>query len=134
MPDGAEIKEMSHPEIRRQLEARDMLLAVRYNPGFSHSLGVVVALAGAMIEQDGKTVRVTEIAANSRAEDEATHELMDAVVSQAQQQGAEEVVLDVVPQPGTVAADFMERFGFTPDEHGAFILKLSDVVLDEPRG
>jgi hypothetical protein len=134
MPDDAEIKDLSYPQIRDELEARDMLLAVRHNLGFPHSLGVVVALAGAVIEHDGKTVRLTELAANTRAQDDATHELMDTFVAKAKEQGADELVLDMTPQQGTAAADFVERYHFSPDEHGAYILKLSEVELDEPRG
>lgn len=130
MPDDAEIKDLSYPEIRSELEARDMLLGVRHNVGFPHSLGVIVALAGAMIEHGGKTVRVTEFAANSRAQDRATYELMDAVIVQAREQGADELVLDITPQQGTTAAEFVERFQFSSSEHGAYVLKLADVDLD----
>jgi hypothetical protein len=134
MPDDAGIRELSYPEIRGELEGRDMLLAVRHNIGFPRSLGVVVALAGGMIESDGRTIRVTEIAANSRAQDKATYELMDTLIATAREQGADELVLDMTPQPGTTAGEFAERYRLSPNEHGAYILKLSEVKLDEPRG
>lgn len=134
MPDDAGIRELSHPEIRSELEGRDILFGIRYNMGFPHSLGVIVALAGGVIEHDGKTIRVTEIAANNRAEDEATYRLMDTFVAEAKGRGADELILDITPQQGTTAADFIERYGFNHDKHGAHILKLSDVELDEPRG
>lgn len=121
LPDDADLKTRSYPEIRQELETRDILYSVK------HPLGAVVALAGAVVEQDGKTVRLTEIAANSRADSEATHELMDEFVTHVKQQGADQLVLDVTPQPGTTAEDFVERYGISPDRHGAYILSLADV-------
>ncbi len=99
--------------------------------GVKHQLGTVVALAGAVIEQDGKVVRLTEIAATSRADDDATREMMHKFVHDARDQGADQLVLDVTPQPGTTAADFADRYHLQPNRHGAYILHLADVDKEE---
>lgn len=122
LPDS-DLKELSYPEIREALDSRDMLYGVK------HAFGTIVALAGAVIEQDGKTVRLKEIAATSRAEESATRQLMDEFIAGARGHGADNVVLDVTPAPGTAAGDFVERYGLAPNEHGAYILALADVKL-----
>lgn len=125
LPDDAELKALSYPEIHDGLESRDMLYGVK------HPLGTVVALAGAVIEQDGRVVRLTEIAATSRADNDATREMMQEFVHDARSQGADQLVLDVTPQPGTTAADFVDRYHLQPNQQGAYILHLADVDKEE---